>query len=72
MEEKGKNKMERIMDKMIDIGTKTKWEIVQAVGYVGERYYWTIDKYGTASMMPATVVEGTDSIGSDKVRGEIE
>lgn len=39
------------------LGAKTKWGKIIAVGYVGERYYWMIDKYGVVSMMPADVVE---------------
>ena len=40
------------------LGTKTRWGKIVAVGYVGERYYWMIDKHGTVSMMPAISVEG--------------
>ena len=41
---------------LLALGSKTKWGKVVAVGWIGERYYWMIDKYGV-SMMPASVVE---------------
>ena len=47
--------MER--EKPLRIGTKTKWGIIKAVGYVGERYYWIVDKDKNVAMMPACVIE---------------
>jgi len=44
-------------NKIVKIGTKTKWGKVVMVGYVGERYYWIIGKDKVVSMMPACVVE---------------
>lgn len=38
-------------------GSKTKWGRIVAIGWIGERYYWMIDKHGVVSMMPASVVE---------------
>ena len=48
---------ERRMKDILPIGTKTQWGIIQGVGFVGERYYWIINKYGVVSMFPATLVE---------------
>ena len=42
---------------IVPIGTKTQWGTVDAIGFVGERYYWMIDKHGCVSMLPASVVE---------------
>ena len=43
----------------LPIGRKTKWGKISAIGIVsGERYYWTVDKYGGVAMMPADAVEG--------------
>ena len=42
---------------MLSIGTKTQWGIIQAIGFVGERYYWIVDKFGTVSMFPANFLE---------------
>jgi hypothetical protein len=42
---------------MLKIGTKTKWGIIKAIGWVGERYYWIVAKDGSVAMMPASVVE---------------
>jgi hypothetical protein len=39
------------------LGTRTPWGPIVAVGWVGERYAWMIDRHGTVSMMPASVVE---------------
>jgi hypothetical protein len=52
------------------IGTRTQWGRIQAVGVLGgrprERYYWMIDKHGTVSMMPASVVESPQTSGRAK------
>ncbi len=45
--------------KPLPLGTMTKWGRIESVGWVGERYYWMIDKHGCISMMPATDVEKT-------------
>ena len=42
---------------MITIGTKTLFGVVGAVLWCGERYYMLMDKVGTVSLMPASVVE---------------
>lgn len=42
---------------MKSIGTKTKYGIICAVGWVGERYYWIKSKLGTISMFPASIIE---------------
>lgn len=55
--------------KIIVIGTKTKWGTIKAVGYVGERYYWIIDKYNVVSMIPASTVENSNI--HFKLTGEI-
>lgn len=44
--------------KMVMIGAKTRWGVVAAVGWVGERYYWMVQPDGSISMMPADMVEG--------------
>jgi len=44
--------------KIIPIGTKIKpYGVIKMVGWVGERYYWLIDKDNTISMMPASLIE---------------
>jgi hypothetical protein len=44
--------------KPLNIGIKTKWGKITAVGITGgERYYWMVDKHGCVAMMPASVVE---------------
>lgn len=43
--------------KALCIGTKTKWGVIIAIGWVGERYYWMIDKEKSIAMMPASTVE---------------
>ena len=44
--------------KPLNLGTKTKWGKITAVGITGgERYYWMVDKHGCVAMMPASVVE---------------
>ena len=42
---------------IMSLGTQTDFGIIVAVGWVGERYYWLIDRHGVVSMMPACVVE---------------
>lgn len=44
--------------KPLNIGIKTEWGKITAVGITGgERYYWMVDKHGCVAMMPASVVE---------------
>ncbi len=45
------------MTEMIPLGARTRWGIVTAVAWLGERYYFFVDKYGVISMLPACVVE---------------
>ena len=42
---------------MKPLGTMTRWGRVVMVGWVGERYYWMVDKHGSVAMMPADIVE---------------
>ena len=42
----------------LPLGTETKYGRIEMIGTTGgERYYWMIDKKGTVSMIPASVVE---------------
>lgn len=50
---------------MLAIGTRTQYGIVQAIGWVGERYYWLL-KDGAVAMMPASVIESEDPKITDK------
>ena len=46
------------MKKIITIGTKTDFGIVEGITFTGgERYYFIEGKFGTVSMLPANVVE---------------
>lgn len=46
---------------ILPLGAMTPWGKIAAVGVLsGERYYWMLDKHGTISMMPATVVGVSD------------
>ena len=42
---------------MIMLGTKTIYGEVVAIGWVGERYYWLVDRHGSVAMIPAIVLE---------------
>ena len=43
---------------ILTLGTVIEpWGKLVAVGFVGERYYWFISKYGVITMLPASVVE---------------
>jgi hypothetical protein len=39
------------------IGTQTQWGKIQAILWIGERYYMCIDKYRSESLMPAAEIE---------------
>lgn len=41
---------------MRNIGEKTKYGVIVAIGWVGERYYW-LKKNGVVIMYPARMVE---------------
>ena len=46
------------MSPPIPLGTYVKpWGKIVQVGWVGERYYWLMNKRGDIAMMPADVVE---------------
>lgn len=45
------------MNYPLPLGTRTNWGIIKAVGWIGERYYWIVDKFGVVSMIPASIVE---------------
>ena len=45
---------------ILPLGTKTQWGKIVMIRWVGERYYWMIDKYGVISMMPADMMEATE------------
>lgn len=42
---------------LLRLGTPTYFGKVVAVGWIGERYYWTLDKWGTISMIPSRLLE---------------
>ena len=52
---------------IVPIGTMTKFGTIVAVGWVGERYYWCIDKHDVVSMMPAMCIE--EEVKDDKDMG---
>lgn len=43
----------------LQLGTETQYGTIVAFGWVGERYYWLVDKLGV-QMLPADVVEAQD------------
>lgn len=45
------------MSDELEIGAETKWGKVSAVGWIGERYYWLVDKCGDVTMLPESVVK---------------
>ncbi len=42
---------------MKPIGSKTKYGMVVAIGFVGERYYWIRKRDGVVSLFPAFMIE---------------
>ena len=43
--------------KPLKIGTKTKYGIIKAILFIGERYYMCLAEDGSVSLMPADVIE---------------
>lgn len=35
----------------------TQWGMIVAIGWIGERYYWMEDEYGSIAMIDAFTVE---------------
>jgi len=43
---------------LVALGTEIKpYGRISAVGWVGERYYWLVNKRGDVSMIPASIIE---------------